>query len=133
MRCTVPGVVLVLSSVDLPGSGLGDDSITPEGRFVVQSATDFEAATRSSKLFLALFSSTGSSGKWSMAVVSMVVVEPESELIDSVVISWPCDPVDLPMLMLELVDLVGVKLNFSLKGYSMDFTSGYICGGCPAH
>ena len=47
-----------------------------------------------------------------MAVVSMVVVDPESELIDSVVISWPCDPVDLPMLMLELVDLVGVKLNF---------------------
>ena len=110
MRCSVPGVVLVLSSVDLPGSGFGDESITPEGRFDVQSATDFEAATRSSRLFLVLFSSTGSSGKWSMAVVSMVVVEPERELIDSVVISWPCDP--LPMLMLELVDLVGVKLNF---------------------
>ena len=109
-RCTVAGVVLVLSSVDLPGCGFGDEPITPEGRFVDQSATDFEAALRSSRLFLALFSSTGSSRKWSTAVVSMVVVDPERELIDSVVISWPCDP--LPMLMLELVDLVGVRLNF---------------------
>ena len=45
-----------------------------------------------------------------MAVVSMVVVDPEIELIDSVVIIGPCEPVDLPILLLELVDLVGIKL-----------------------
>ena len=93
VRCTtVPGADLAQK---LPAtSELDDDSITPEGRFVGQSALGFDAATRSIKLFLALFSSTGSSvstgssGKLSMAVVSTVVVEPERELIDSVVISW---------------------------------------------
>ena len=55
-------------------------------------------------------SSTVSSGKLSMAVVSMVVVDPEIELIDSVVIIGPCEPVDLPILLLELVDLVGINL-----------------------
>ena len=92
---TVPGADLAQNIVDLPASSeLGDDSITSDGRFVGQSALGFDAATRSIKLFLALFSSTGSSvstgssGKLSMAVVSTVVVEPERELIDSVVISW---------------------------------------------
>ena len=87
VRCTtVPGADLAQK---LPAtSELDDDSITSDGRFVGQSALGFDAATRSSKLFLALFSSTVSSGKLSMAVVSTVVVEPVRELIDSVVISW---------------------------------------------
>ena len=87
VRCTtVPGADLAQK---LPAtSELDEDSITSDGRFVGQSAHGFDAATRSSRLFLALFSSTESSGKLSMAVVSTVVVEPVRELIDSVVTSW---------------------------------------------
>ena len=86
VRCT-PGADLV-QNIDFSAISELVDSISPDGSFVEQELGS--RTVQSSKLFfLMTLSSTESSGKLSMAVVSTVVVEPESELSDSVVIRGP--------------------------------------------
>ena len=89
----------LVNSIGFPGSELVESILPDPGRFevefTVQSAIDFEA--RSIKLFCMLFCEAlvlSKVSKLSMAVVSTVVVDPVSELIDSVVIG--CEGVGLP-------------------------------------
>ena len=88
-----PGADLLLVQNFPPGSDFVDDSISPDPGMGSQSSIGFDVEARSNKLclimllfwpVLALSSTLSSSGKFSMAVVSTVVVDPENELIDSV-------------------------------------------------
>lgn len=118
----------LVNSIGFPGSELLESILPDRGRFEVefkvQSAIDFEA--RSIKLFCMLFCEAlvlSKVSKLSMAVVSTVVVDPVSELIDSVVIG--CEGVGLPMLVVEvalallvvveakLIDLAGINMLMS--------------------
>ena len=90
--CTPGADLLLVQNFDFPpGKDFVDDSISPDPGMGSQSSIGFEVEARSSKLCLiillfwpALSSTLSSSGKFSMAVVSTVVVDPENELIDSV-------------------------------------------------
>ena len=121
-----------MNSIGFPGSELVESILPDPGRFevefTVQSAIDFEA--RSIKLFCMLFCEAlvlSKVSKLSMAVVSTVVVDPVSELIDSVVIG--CEGVGLPMLVVEvalaLLVVVEAKL-IDLAGINMLMSSGLL-------